>query len=78
LARSLGAKLDTKGTATPAVAATPMALVASSQVRRCASTPGWGGSGNAWAVDIVFLTILATGLLVRLRNGRRHATLTSP
>ncbi|MNR63796.1 hypothetical protein D3C85_1862210 [compost metagenome] len=44
-ARSLGAKLDTKGTATAAVAATPMALVASSQVRRSGSMPGWGGKG---------------------------------
>jgi len=46
LARSLGAKLDTNGTATAAAPAQPAAVVASNQVRRSGSS----GKRDTWAV----------------------------
>ena len=56
LARSLGAKLLTKGTATAPAAAAPMAVVASSQVRRSLSTPP--GAGMLWR-EAVWLMVFS-------------------
>jgi putative Holliday junction resolvase len=61
LARSLGAKLLTKGTATAAVATAPMAVVFSIQTRRCWST-GCPPEGVGHVVSLIVISIAGSKL----------------